>query len=119
MKQIPLSCFHEKIVCDQDRGEKICVGCAEVIEQKMNDEHSELYHNNFAENARTGPATSLTMYDRGLFTIMGKGNHDATGKPFSYKMQHNVKRMRLWDSRSKTQTSSTSNLRMALVKYQN
>ena len=115
MQQIPsLSCYHERLVCDQYRGEKVCVECGEVIEQKMNDERPELSYDNFMENTRTGPATTLAMHDRGLSTMMGKGNHDAAGKPLSHEMQYNVRRMRMWDSRSKIKTTSEHNLRIAL-----
>ena len=80
----------------------------------MNDERSELSHDNFMENTRTGPATTLAMHDRGLYTMMGKLNHDAAGKSFSNEMQQTVRRMRMWDSRSKTRTSSEQSLRIAL-----
>lgn len=80
----------------------------------MNDERPELHHDNSLENVRTGPATTLAIHDRGLSTIIGKANHDATGKPFSQDMQRTLRRMRLWDSRSKTRTSSEQNLRIAL-----
>ena len=115
MKQTPMmSCLHEKITHDQDRGERVCVKCAEVIEQKMNGEGPEFSGDNFMENMRTGPITTLAMHDQGLSTVMGKLNKDASGVPISHGMRSTVRRMRLWDSRSMTRTSSERNLRIAL-----
>jgi transcription initiation factor TFIIB len=107
-------CLHQKSVCDKDLGEQICIDCGEVFEQKMNDERAESSYDNFMENTRTGPATSLTMHGRGLSTIIGNSNHDYVGKPLGYQMKLSMKRMRLWDSRSQAKTTSERNLRSAL-----
>ncbi len=107
-------CLHQKLVCDKDLGEQICINCGEVLEQKMNDERAESSYDSFMENTRTGPATSLTMHGRGLSTIIGKSNHDYVGKPLGYGMKQSMNRMRLWDSRSQTKTTSERNLRSAL-----
>jgi transcription initiation factor TFIIB len=111
-------CLHQKSVCDKDRGEQICVGCGEVFEQKMNDEQVTS-SNNFLENTRTGPATSLTRHDRGLSTIIGKTNRDFVGKPLGYEMNQSMRRIRMWDSRSQTKTTSEKNLRSALYEMIN
>ncbi len=109
-----LSCSHEKLAYDQDRGEKICTKCGKVIEQRISDERAEIFHDNFMENARTGAATSLTMHDRGLSTMIGKVDCDSDGKPLVLEMRHALKRMRVWDSRSKVKSTSERNLRIAL-----
>ena len=115
MKQASLmSCLHKKTTHDQDRGEIVCVQCAEVLEQKMNGDGLEFSGDNFMESMRTGPKTTLAMHDRGLSTVMGKVNKDASGTPISYGMRSTVRRMRLWDSRSMIRTSSERNLRIAL-----
>lgn len=114
MQSSLITCSHDKLVFDQDRGESVCSECGEVTEQRMNDERPELIYDDSIDNRRTGPATTLAIHDRGLSTMMGKSNHDATGKPFSHEMQRNVRRMRLWDSRTKIRTSSENNLRTAL-----
>ena len=107
-------CLHQKLVCDKDLGEQICINCGEVLEQKMNDARAESSYDSFMENTRTGPATSLTMHNRGLSTIIGKSNHDFVGKPLGYQMKHSMNRMRLWDSRSQVKTTSERNLKNAL-----
>jgi transcription initiation factor TFIIB len=107
-------CLHQKLVCDKDLGEQICINCGEVLEQKMNDERAESSYDNFMENTRTGSAISLRMHDMGLSTIIGKSNHDFVGKPLGYGMKQSMNRMRLWDSRSQVKTTSERNLRSAL-----
>ena len=107
-------CLHQKLVWDKDLGEQICINCGEVLEQKMNDERTESSYDSFMENTRTGSAISLTMHDMGLSTIIGKYNQDFVGKPLGYEMKQSMKRMRLWDSRSKAKTTSERNLRSAL-----
>ena len=114
MQSSLITCSHDKLAFDQDRGESICYECGEVIEQKMNDERPELVHEDSIDNRRTGPATTLVIHDKGLSTIISKTNYDAAGKIFSHAMQPTIRRMRLWDSRSKTRTSSDQNLRIAL-----
>ncbi len=107
-------CLHQKLVCDKDLGEQICINCGEVLEQKMNDERAESSYDNFMENTRTGSAISLTMHDMGLSTIIGKSNHDFVGKSLGYEMKQSMNRMRLWNSRSQAKTTSERNLRSAL-----
>jgi transcription initiation factor TFIIB len=50
----------------------------------------------------------------GLATIIDKFNHDSAGKSIDYKIRPAMKRMRLWDARSKAKNSSERNLRTAL-----
>jgi transcription initiation factor TFIIB len=54
------------------------------------------------------------MHDMGLSTIIGKYNRDFVGRPLDYEMKQSMRRMRLWDSRSKATTTSGRNLRIAL-----
>jgi transcription initiation factor TFIIB len=56
----------------------------------------------------------MTFHDMGLSTIIGKHNTDFVGRKLSFEMKQSVYRMRLWDSRSKTKSSSERNLRSAL-----
>ena len=56
--------------------------------------------------ARTGPATSLTMYDKGLSTIIGT-NKDFSGNTLSSKTKYKFNRLRTWDQRSKSKNIAT------------
>jgi transcription initiation factor TFIIB len=58
------------------------------------------------KNARTGPATSLTMFDKGLSTVIGT-NKDSSGNNLSRKTKLEFNRLRTWDQRSKSRTTSS------------
>ena len=60
----------------------------------------------FMTQTRTGPAISLTMYDKGLSTVIGK-NVDSTGRAISRSAKSRFSRLRIWDQRSKSRSTST------------
>jgi len=110
------SCGGEKIVSDQDTGELFCGKCGFVITDKITDTGAEWrsFANDDSNRARTGAGTSLTMHDRGLSTVIGAANKDATGKPLSASVKSSIERLRTWDSRSQAHSSADRNLRQAL-----
>jgi len=111
------SCGNKKIVTDQNTGELFCGKCGIVISDKIIDTSAEwrsFSNEGGADPTRTGAPTSLTMHDRGLSTIIGTVNKDASGKPLSTSMKSSIERLRTWDSRSQTNSSADRNLRQAL-----
>ncbi len=108
------SCYHLTIVNDETTGEQICKTCGQVLVKNMTDQTFEKYSEDF-ENSRTGPKISITMHDGGLSTIIGKSNFDSSHKPVSGTMKGPLNRMRMWDSRSKVNTTSRKNLVIALL----
>jgi transcription initiation factor TFIIB len=105
-----LSCNESIVITDFETGEMFCQSCGKILQEKITDERKE--RGSFTQDEHA--PTSLTMHDMGLSTIIGKSNHDFVGKPLGYEMKQSMKRMRLWDSRSQTKTSSERNLRIAL-----
>ena len=106
-----------KILTDQNTGELFCGKCGLVISDKITDTSAEwrsFQKEGGADPTRTGAPTSLTMHDRGLSTVIGAVNKDASGKPLSTSMKSTIERLRTWDSRSQAQTSADRNLRQAL-----
>jgi len=105
------TCKTYPAITDSDRGEVICGGCGLILVQNISDasyENNGYTQENFIKLARTGPATSLTMYDRGLSTVIG-ANKDSTGKPLPSKTKYEFNRLRTWDQRNKSkQTASFS-----------
>jgi transcription initiation factor TFIIB len=105
------ACKTHPAITDSERGEIICGGCGLILVDSMSDvsyENNGYSSEDFMTRARTGPATSLTMYDRGLSTIIGT-NKDSTGKSLSSKTKYDFNRLRTWDQRSKSkQTASFS-----------
>ena len=112
--QIKNSCIHLTPIYDEVVGEQICKNCGQVLIQNMVDYSYDGFIDDF-KNARTGPKISMTMYDGGLSTVIGRSDFDFRGKSVPYRMKGSMKRMRIWDSRSKSKTISHRNLRIALL----
>jgi len=111
------ACLGKKMVTDQDTGELFCGNCGLVVTDKITDagpEWRSFSKEGGADPTRTGAPTSLTMHDRGLATVIGAVNKDASGKPLSTSMKSTIERLRTWDSRSQAYSSSDRNLRQAL-----
>lgn len=92
-------------VTDTERGEIVCGSCGLVLLQKLEDTHDETRYTQeeYMTQTRTGPATSLSMHDRGLSTRIGD-NKDSTGNALSNKTKMTFSRLRMWDQRSKSKS---------------
>ncbi len=103
------TCKTYPAITDSDRGEIICWGCDLILVQNISDasyESNGYTQESFMKLTRTGPATSLTMYDRGLSTVIG-ANKDSTGKPLPSKTKYVFNRLRTWDQRSKSRKTAS------------
>jgi transcription initiation factor TFIIB len=63
--------------------------------------------------SRTGMPTSLARHDMGLATIIGSEDKDASGRKIDAAMRFTMNRLRTWDRRSQTDTSTQRSLRQA------
>ena len=109
---------HTDIITDQESGEIVCISCGSVITDKAQEAMSE----RIAFNAdginlktRTGAPTSLAKYDRGLSTVIGRINRDASGQQIDTAMRSRIGRWRTWDARSQTNDSAKKNLQAAFM----
>ena len=103
------TCKTYPVITDSDRGEIFCGGCGLILVQNLDDTSYENHSYNsedFMKNARTGPATSLTMFDKGLSTVIGT-NKDSSGNNLSSKTKFEFNRLRTWDQRSKSRSTSS------------
>ena len=103
------TCKTYPVITDSERGEIFCGGCGLVLLQKLEDSTHESHgytQEEFMTQTRTGPATSLTMNDKGLSTVIGK-DVDSTGHAISNKTKQTFSRLRIWDQRSKSRTVSS------------
>jgi transcription initiation factor TFIIB len=113
----PLCNKHTNIITDQNSGELICTICGSVIIDSTDATRSE-WTSNIQEldfRDRTGAPTSLAKYDRGLSTVIGKINKDASGRQIELSMKSRIGRWRTWDARSQTNDSSKRNLQSAFI----
>ncbi|MFM7861791.1 MAG: transcription initiation factor IIB [Candidatus Nitrosotenuis sp.] len=110
------SCGKNTIQVDAVNGEIYCRNCGYVAAEKIEEAGPEWrsFSNDGSDKSRVGAATSLTMHDMGLYTVIGSADKDATGKPLSAAMKNSIERLRTWDSRTQAHTSADRNLRQAL-----
>jgi len=97
------------MITDSERGEIVCGGCGLILVQNIADisyESNSYTLEGFMKQARTGPATSLTMYDKGLSTVIGT-NKDFSGNALPSKTKYEFNRLRTWDQRSKSRNTAT------------
>jgi len=103
------TCKTYPAITDSERGEIVCGGCGLILLQNMADasyENNSFTSEDFMKMSRTGPASSLTMNDRGLSTVIGT-NKDSTGKALSSKTKYEFNRLRTWDQRSKSRKTAS------------
>lgn len=103
------TCKTYPVITDSERGEVFCGGCGLVLVQNLDDvSHDTPSYSSeeFMKNARTGPGTSLTMFDKGLSTVIGS-NKDSSGNSLSSKTKYEFNRLRTWDQRSKSRKTSS------------
>jgi transcription initiation factor TFIIB len=103
------TCKTYPVITDSERGEIVCGGCGLILVQNIADASYESNGHtleSFMKQARTGPATSLTMYDKGLSTVIGT-NKDFSGNALSRKTKYEFNRLRTWDQRSKSRKTAT------------
>ena len=103
------TCKTYPIITDSERGEMFCGGCGLVLVQNIADtshESNGYSQEDFMKLTRTGPATSLTMHDKGLSTVIGI-NKDFSGNALSSKTKYEFNRLRTWDQRSKSRSTAT------------
>jgi len=101
------TCKTYPIITDSERGEIFCGGCGLVLVESISDtshQNNGYSQEDFMKLTRTGPATSLTMYDKGLSTIIGT-NKDSSGNALSSKTKYEFNRLRTWDQRSKSRST--------------
>ena len=114
----PLCSKHTNMITDQNSGELICIACGSVIIDNTETTRSGWTSSNIQEldfRDRTGAPTSLAKYDRGLSTVIGKIDKDASGRQIDLAMKSRIGRWRTWDARSQTNDSSKRNLQSAFI----
>lgn len=101
-----------KMITDVESGEIICNQCGIVAVQDLEDTKKIQYK---AEDSTTGTRnvnpTSLTIYDRGLATLIGNTNRDASGNVINSMMMTRLNKMSYHDKRSQNNNSARNLIR--------
>jgi len=106
----------DQMVTDLESGEIICSNCGQVISEKALETQAEwraFTTDEVNNRSRTGMPTSLARHDKGLATIIGRANKDASGQVLDAAMRTTMERLRTWDFRTQAYTPTDRNLRQA------
>jgi transcription initiation factor TFIIB len=111
------NCESNRIITDIESGEIICSNCGQVISNNTiedNRPESRVFSSEGQTNkSRTGIPTSLARHDMGLATVIGTPDRDASGHKIDAAMRSMMERLRTWDVRTQTHSSTDRNLRHA------
>ena len=110
------NCFGKNLITDALNGEIFCADCGIVLKEKiLSNTDTHTYNlEDFMSQSQFGPKQSLTIYDKGLSTMIGQ-DKDSTGRPLSSSTKYQFHRLRMWDSRSKMRKSSDKTLVKSLI----
>lgn len=107
----------QRTITDPESGEIICSNCGIVILDRIEDYvHEERRAHSMEEvyaRSRTGAPASLAFHDKGLCTIIGKANIDASGKILDASILPQIEKLRKWNAWVNVHKSSDRNLRRA------
>lgn len=106
------------LVTDLDTGELIRTDTGEVVsdnELSIEREWRAFEPEEEKNRARTGAPTSLAFHDMGLSTVIGKEVTDASGNRINPSAQIRMGRLRMWNSRSTSYSSTARNLQNAFT----
>lgn len=106
------------LVTDLDTGELIRTDTGEVVsdnELSIEREWRAFEPEEDKNRARTGAPTSLAFHDMGLSTVIGKEVTDASGNRINPSAQIRMGRLRMWNSRSTSHSSTARNLQNAFT----
>lgn len=112
---IPCICSspdQQQLVADPECGEVVCSKCGLVSPDRIAESRAEwrTFDSEGSERARTGLPVSLAQHDMGLSTIIGKENKDSSGHQLASTVSTTIQRLRTWDFRSKSYSSTHRNL---------
>jgi len=106
------------VVTDPDTGELIRKETGEVISDNALSQEKEWRSFDSGEDknrARVGVPTSLAFHDMGLSTTIGKEITDASGNLIDAGTRMRMGRLRMWNSRSQSHSSTERNLQQAFT----
>lgn len=98
------SCKSDRVITDHESGEIICDNCGTIISDNTQEKQAYGFSTTsaiFTKRHNTGPRTSLARHDKGLSTIIGRQNRDASGHKLDAAMCRRMGRLRTWDLRIK------------------
>ena len=113
---------YEFTITDPDSGETICTSCGVVLSDRVSQQNVQERRSFDAlqdrERSRVGMPSTLARHDKGLYTVIGKPNKDASGQAIDNSMRVMMERLRTWDYRLQARSATDRNLKSAFVKLE-
>jgi transcription initiation factor TFIIB len=106
-------CQLDHLISDPDCGEMVCSICGLVVQEKTQEIRIQFYDKR-VDTSRTD-ASSLSSYDMGLSTYIGKTDKDAKGQRLQSSVYSTIQRLRTWDHRIQVYDSKDRNLKRAFL----
>lgn len=110
-------CGSHALEQDYTRAELVCGQCGLVLERDIIDHGPEWRAFDAEERtkrARTGPAMTATVHDKGLSTIIDWRDRDLSGKVISSEARNKFRKLRRWQRRIRVQGGKERGLRGGL-----
>ncbi|HZD35534.1 MAG TPA: TFIIB-type zinc ribbon-containing protein [Nitrososphaeraceae archaeon] len=113
---------YESTITDPDSGETICTGCGVVLSDRLSQQNYQERRSFDVlqewERSRIGMPSTLARHDKGLYTVIGKPNKDASGQTIDNSIRVMMERLRTWDYRLQARSATDRNLKSAFVKLE-
>jgi transcription initiation factor TFIIB len=106
------------VVTDPETGELIRKDTGEVVSDNILSQEKEWRSfdgEDLQNRVRIGSPTSLAFHDKGLSTMIGNEITDASGKVIDSATQMRMGRLRMWNKRSQSHSSSERNFQKAFT----
>ena len=105
----------QQLITDAECGELICSKCGLVCLDKIPEARAEWrnFDSVVTERKRTGMPSTLALHDMGLSTVIGNENKDSSGRQLQASVSTTIQRLRTWDLRSKSHSSTHRGLAVA------
>jgi transcription initiation factor TFIIB len=110
-------CDSERLVNHAAGAELVCEGCGLIVEHDQIDHGPEwraFTHQERQSKSRVGAPTTQTLHDKGLTTGIDWKDTDASGNVLSSEKRTQMRRLRKWHERSRTNDAGERNLQQAL-----
>ena len=108
------------VITDAESGETICTNCGMVMSNDKSLQHTPEWRtfdaNQTRDRSRIGMPMTLTRHDKGLSTVIGRPDKDASGQGLDSSTRSMMQRLRMWDYRLQVRTPTDRNLKDAFLK---
>jgi transcription initiation factor TFIIB len=109
------------VITDAESGETICTNCGMVMNNDKSLQHTTpewraFDANQMRDRSRVGMPMTLTRHDKGLSTVIGRPDKDASGQGLDSSTRSMMQRLRMWDYRIQVSTPTDRNLKNAFQK---